>query len=218
MEAFKSGNARVGGVACAESPGLPCRARENTVQASPAHSPPPSAMVRKRVVEIEVESESSRIWWILAGTAAGVAIGVIAAERMSGRPLSGRSLLRKARRLARFASGKWAPLVEGVLEMRDAWAERRAAKASDDESDDVEDEEFDDDDEEHPIAARVLEAFVNDPVLAERAVEIDSDDRGNVFLHGRVRTSGEVAYAVTIAGGVPGVTAVRQRLRVRDRR
>jgi osmotically-inducible protein OsmY len=59
---------------------------------------------------------------------------------------------------------------------------------------------------------------VNDPVLAERAVEIDADGRGNVFLHGRVRTSREVAHAVTIAGGVPGVTSVRQRLRVRDRR
>jgi osmotically-inducible protein OsmY len=65
------------------------------------------------------------------------------------------------------------------------------------------------------LGARVLEAFLNDPVLAERAVEIDADDEGGVILHGTVRSSREVAHAVTMAGGVPGVRAVRQRLRVR---
>ena len=68
------------------------------------------------------------------------------------------------------------------------------------------------------IGSRVLEAFLNDPVLAERAVEIEADAEGAVLLHGRVATAREVSHAVTIAGGVPGVTGVRQRLRVRDRR
>jgi len=213
-------------------------------------------MARKRVVEVEVESGGSTVWWVLGGTVVGVAIGVLAAERMSGRSLRGGGWLRKARRLVRLATGKWGPLVDVALDVRDAWAERRAAKARDDEPDDDSDEEYEEDDDfevdvevdldedadddeieeeeeeddekeeeeeeeeedDHPIAARVLEAFLNDPVLAERAVEINADDRGNVFLHGRVRAAREVAHAVTIAGGVPGVTAVRQRLRVRDLR
>lgn len=65
---------------------------------------------------------------------------------------------------------------------------------------------------------RVLEAFSNDPVLAERPIEIEQTDEGGVLLHGEVRTSREVAHAVTLARGVPGVAGVRQRLRVRDRR
>jgi hypothetical protein len=94
-----------------------------------------------------------------------------------------------------------------------------------DEDDDEDDEELDDDLEEEledgpgaEIGRRVLEAFKNDPVLAERAIEIDADVSGHVVLFGDVRTSREVAHAVTIAGGVPGVTMVRQRLSVRLRR
>jgi osmotically-inducible protein OsmY len=64
----------------------------------------------------------------------------------------------------------------------------------------------------------VLEAFINDPILAERALEIEADDDGDVLLHGSVRNPREVAHAVTLARGVPGVTRVRQRLSVRARR
>ena len=74
------------------------------------------------------------------------------------------------------------------------------------------------DPDEDALDARVLEAFANDPVLAERAVEIEEADDGRIVLHGRVHSAREVAHAVTIARGVPGVTAVRQKLAVRDRR
>ena len=47
-------------------------------------------------------------------------------------------------------------------------------------------------------------------------IECTPDDA--IVLHGRVNTAREVAHAVTIARGVPGVAAVRQRLTVRDRR
>jgi hypothetical protein len=103
-----------------------------------------------------------------------------------------------------------------------------------DDLDDEDDEDFDDDldedldddldedeeeDEDAPeIGVRVLEAFSHDPVLAERAIEIEADDDGAVLLHGTVRASREVSHAVTIARGVPGVTRVRQRLTVRGRR
>ena len=85
-----------------------------------------------------------------------------------------------------------------------------------DDEDDDEDEEFDDDAPE--IGVRVLEAFSHDPILAERAIEIEADDDGAVLLHGTVHASREVSHAVTIARGVPGVTRVKQRLTVRGRR
>lgn len=93
-------------------------------------------------------------------------------------------------------------------------------------SDEWEGEEEEDEDEgegegedevAEEIASRVVEAFVNDPVLADRDIEIEPGDEGTVILHGRVRAAKEVAHAVTIARGVPGVTGVRQRLEVRRR-
>lgn len=227
-------------------------------------------MARRRVIEVEVESRSasSAIGWMLAGSAVGVVAGVLIAEKMSGRSLKGRSLWREARSLFRFAAGRWEPIVDAAIGMRDVWAERHAAADEDgfddeldEEFDDEDDEEFDDNDDndddgdgegdddegdddedddldeeldqdEDPdaeesddelpsdtaaslLSERVLVAFENDPVLAERAVEIEADDEGAVVLHGAVRTSREVAYAVTLAGGVPGVRSVKQRLRVR---
>jgi len=69
------------------------------------------------------------------------------------------------------------------------------------------------------IGRRVLEAFENDPILSERNIEIDADDdAGTVTLFGSVRAPKEVAHAVTLARGVPGVTKVRQRLEVVRRR
>jgi hypothetical protein len=96
----------------------------------------------------------------------------------------------------------------------------------DDEDDDTDDEDDDTDDDESadepdyppPVDERVLEAFSNDPVLADREIEIEETEPGAILLHGGVHSAREVAHAVTIARGVPGVTGVRQRLRVRDRR
>lgn len=86
------------------------------------------------------------------------------------------------------------------------------------EDDDSDDEELDSVDDPL-IGRRVLEAFENDPILAERNVEIDADDdAGTVTLFGSVRTPKEVAHAVTLARGVPGVTKVRQQLEVVRRR
>jgi hypothetical protein len=89
-------------------------------------------------------------------------------------------------------------------------------EASDD--DDFDDEELDSIDDPL-IGRRVLEAFENDPILAERNVEIDADDdAGTVTLFGSVRSPKEVAHAVTLARGVPGVTKVRQQLEIVRRR
>lgn len=94
---------------------------------------------------------------------------------------------------------------------------------TDDGDEDDEDDDLDDPDLDSVaaplIGRRVLEAFEHDPILAERNVEIDADDdTGVVTLFGSVRTPKEVAHAVTLARGVPGVTRVRQRIDVVRRR
>jgi DNA-binding protein YbaB len=102
----------------------------------------------------------------------------------------------------------------GSAEPDDAMAE---APLDEDFGDDFDDEELGME-VESQIGKRVLEAFINDPILAERSLEIEADDDGDVLLHGSVRSPREVAHAVTLARGVPGVTRVRQHLRVRARR
>ncbi len=199
-----------------------------------------------RVIEVEHESKSDRwLLWLLAGTAIGVTAGVLAAEKYSGRKPSLKALRGRLRGLATLAGKQWGPLVDLALELKDQWDERRAARPTpadvaheDEDYDDLEDadeyeeaedaldedfgddfpdEELDEGDEDH-IGERVLEAFANDPILAERAIEIEADDDGDVILYGRVRAAREVARAVTLARGVPGVSRVRQQLQVRPRR
>ncbi len=192
------------------------------------------------------DSDSDRTWlWLAAGAVLGLAAGVLVAERFSGRKLTMRSLVGRGGKLAAQVARNWAPLLESARAVRDVWAERNqpdedeweeeweeedeeqddATAALDDgepdEGDDEEEEdgedEPDDADETGALDARVLEAFAHDPVLSQRAVEIEESPAGEIVLHGRVRTAREVKHAVTIARGVPGVRRVRQRLAVRTR-
>ncbi len=66
------------------------------------------------------------------------------------------------------------------------------------------------------LEARVLEAFHNDPVLRERAIDIGAIAEGVIELTGWVHADSEVAHAVTIAGGVPDVHHVVDQLSVRQ--
>jgi hypothetical protein len=61
---------------------------------------------------------------------------------------------------------------------------------------------------------RVLEAFVNDPVLAECPVDIGAIRAGTIELTGSVQTREEHEHATTLARGVPGVETVVNRLDV----
>ena len=89
-----------------------------------------------------------------------------------------------------------------------------------DDDDDDDDDEVDEDEDEaiarahDALDARVLEAFSHDPILAERAVEIEDVGDGVILLRGRVRSAREVKHALTMARGVPGVTRVREKLTV----
>lgn len=65
------------------------------------------------------------------------------------------------------------------------------------------------------LEARVLEAFLNDPTLQERAIDICAADGGVVELTGWVQASWEIGHALTLARGVPDVHRVVDRLAVR---
>ncbi len=62
---------------------------------------------------------------------------------------------------------------------------------------------------------RVLAAFNNDPVLSERAVDIGAVSPATIELTGTVYTREEAEHATVLAGGVPGVGTVVNRLSVR---
>jgi hypothetical protein len=79
--------------------------------------------------------------------------------------------------------------------------------------DDDESDELEGDDE--ALEERVLEAFRNDPILSERAIDIGAIGDGIIELTGWVHEADEATHAVTITRGVPGVETVVNRLDVR---
>lgn len=90
----------------------------------------------------------------------------------------------------------------------------RVGRGEDEDLDeDEEGAEFDEDDE--ALEERVLEAFRNDPVLSERAIDIGAIGDGIIELTGWVHEPEEATHAVTITRGVPGVETVVNRLDVR---
>ncbi len=65
------------------------------------------------------------------------------------------------------------------------------------------------------LEERVLEAFNNDPILSERAVDIGAVEPGTIELTGWVYTRGEIEHATTIARGVPDVRTVVNQITLR---
>lgn len=81
-----------------------------------------------------------------------------------------------------------------------------------------EDEDEEGDEELSPLEEleeRVLEAYHNDPILSERAIDIGAIDEGIIELTGWVYAAGEAEHAVTVARGTPGVDTVLNRLTIR---
>ena len=83
---------------------------------------------------------------------------------------------------------------------------------------DLEEDEFDSESDETYVGAsleeNVLEAYMNDPILSERAVDIGEIGEGIIELAGWVETEEEAEHAVTLARGVVGVDTVVNRLNV----
>jgi BON domain len=160
-------------------------------------------------------STGTAIAGVLLGAIAGFAVGMFVAQRVGG--FSGIA----ARIKKRTSSG-------GGDDTRVALDPETADTGADDEElDEVEeDSEFIDDgvvasagDDEEGVPLleeRVLEAFNNDPVLAERAIDIGAIGSGVIELAGWVDDEHEAEHAMTIAHGVPGVVTVVNRLMAED--
>ncbi len=137
-------------------------------------------------------SSTSTIVGVLAGAIGGFALGMYVAQRVGG--FEGLT----ARFKARKGSGS-----SDIPQSLD-----------NDEFDDIEEDDLEGDEVDQGLEERVLEAFRNDPILAERAVDIGSIGDGIIELAGWVDTESESEHAVTLARGVPGVDTVVNRLAI----
>ena len=141
----------------------------------------------------EESSSTSTVLGVLAGAIGGFALGMYVAQRVGG--FEGLTARFKARKGS--GSGEIPPSFDG-----------------EDEFDDIEEDDLEGDEADQGLEERVLEAFRNDPILAERAVDIGSIGVGLIELAGWVDTELESDHAVTLARGVPGVDTVVNRLAI----
>lgn len=181
---------------------------------------------------------SSSFLLVALGALTGLALGVVIADRVGGLDglLKGNATRRRKRlageldhdELGEAAAADHADVDHDYAE--DAEPVHYGAVDADDydDADEDYDDEFahssiemaDEDDQGAPdeteLEERVLEAFHNDPILAERAIDIGAIGTGVIELTGWVQASWEIGHAVTLARGVPGVSTVVDRLAVRD--
>jgi BON domain len=146
------------------------------------------------------ESNATGALYVALGALAGFAAGVVVAQHYGG--LSGLT--------DRIRQGLGRAQASAPDEDHDGY----------DRSDDTDGaDEYDDHerplDPTEELEERVLEAFRNDPILSERAIDIGALDEGIVELTGWVNASDEADQAVVITRGVPGVDTVVNRLAVR---
>jgi hypothetical protein len=135
----------------------------------------------------------------LLGAVAGFAVGMLVAQRVGG--FSG--LAQKVR----FRGGVEDEVEDSGPSVADDFSEF--------------DEDYDDELEEDGVAnegleERVLEAFRNDPILSERAIDIGGIGEETIELAGWVNSEEEAEHAVVLARGVPGVETVVNRIAVGD--
>ncbi len=152
----------------------------------------------------------------MLGAIAGFAVGMYVAQRVGG--FSG--LTERFRRLRKHdgdvAGVEDLPVAE-FDEIEDEVEDETEIGAT--RSDDEDFNGMDAVDEDIPLLEeRVLEAFNNDPILAERAIDIGAMGTGSgvIELAGWVDSDDEAEHAMTIARGVPGVETVVNRLLVDD--
>lgn len=147
----------------------------------------------------DASSTGSQIASAVVGGVAGFAVGLLLAQTVGGLP----GLRARFRRVIDEVAG-FDPSVEG-------------AEEEDDASDEIVDE-WESDGVDEALGERVLEAFRNDPTLAERAIDIEAAPGATIELFGEVDGPREIEYAATLAGGVPGVEHVIAHLGVKGQR
>jgi hypothetical protein len=153
------------------------------------------------------ESSAANALYVALGALAGFAAGVVVAQQYGG------------------ISGITAKIRDRIGNARNGAADEEedqlGAQAHDHDYDEDEDDEGYEDESDEPLDAteeleeRVLEAFRNDPILSERAIDIGAIDEGILELTGWVNAEDESQQAVVVARGVPGVETVINRLAVR---
>lgn len=147
------------------------------------------------------ESTSGGVLLFATGAIAGIAAGMFLAQKYGG--LS--SLTARVRE--RFGAGG-PDLADDDFDLElgeDEEDQLFVAGAGDTLGDDLSDED-------RELEERVLEAYLNDPVLGERAVDIGAIGGGVIELTGWVHSDEEVDHAMTLARGVVGVETVVNRL------
>lgn len=155
------------------------------------------------------ESTSSGVLFLAAGAIAGVAAGILVAQRFGG--LSGVT----ARFRERLAAAR------SEVEPSARYSDDRLGY--DDDLMDAEEMDKLGVDElgigaagaDEALEERVLTAFRNDPLMSERAVDIGAIGDGIIELTGWVQSEEEAGHAVTLTRGVPGVDTVVNRLAIR---
>jgi hypothetical protein len=148
--------------------------------------------------EDDESSVTGTVTSVLLGAVAGFAVGMLVAQRVGG--FSGLADKVRRRRTVEHAADASAPAVA------DDFSEY------DEEYDELEDEGVPND----GLEERVLEAFRNDPILSERAIDIGGIGEETIELAGWVNNEDEAEHAVVIARGVPGVETVVNRIAVGD--
>jgi len=142
------------------------------------------------------ESTAAGALYIALGALAGFAAGVVVAQHYGG--------------------------IAGLTDRIRERIGRAQVRTDTDEHEAYDDSDEEYDDHERPLdpteelEERVLEAFKNDPILSERAIDIGALDEGIVELTGWVNSGDEAEQAVVITRGVPGVDTVVNRLAVRS--
>jgi hypothetical protein len=146
------------------------------------------------------EDESSvagTVTSVLLGALAGFAVGMVVAQKVGGF----RGLAEKLRRGKPVAAD-----------------DTSSPAVADDfaDYDEYDDDEIEEEAEASGLEDLVLEAFRNDPILSERAIDIGGIGEATIELAGWVKSDEEANLAVTIARGVPGVSTVLNRIAVGD--
>src|SRR3954469_2724120 len=148
--------------------------------------------------EDDESSVTGTVTSVLLGAVAGFAVGMLVAQRVGG--FSGLADKGRRRRAEEDEAEASAPAVA------DDFSEY------DEEYDELEDEGV----PNEGLEERVLEAFRNDPILSERAIDIGGIGDETIELAGWVNNEEEAEHAVVLARGVPGVKTVVNRIAVGD--
>ena len=133
---------------------------------------------------------------VLLGALAGFAVGMVVAQRVGG--FAG--LADRLRRGTADAGESPSPVVADDFT----------------DYDEYEDDEIEQEAEASGLEDLVLEAFRNDPILSERAIDIGGIGEATIELAGWVKSDEEADRAVVITRGIPGVTTVLNRIVVGD--